>query len=122
VIQAAADVYFSHCYNQPYCYFHEPTFRQRLADGSQSPALLFAFLATALRFSTDPYFDGFQMEAAATYANQSWKVITSNQFEEEEGLNIDIVKSCNLLAIIDCTGMTEDDFDFAEFARACADT
>lgn len=94
-----------HCQNQPYSYFHENTFRRKLAEGSLPEYLILAFLATALRFSTDPYFRNMQAAAADAYASASWKAIVSQQLTQEDGMDLQIVQAANLLAIIDFTGI-----------------
>jgi hypothetical protein len=101
---AAADVYFLHCHNQPYSYFQEGTFRRKLTEGSLPEYLILAFLATALRFSADPYFQNMQAAAADTYATTAWKSIASLHLTEEDGMDLQIVQAANLLAIIDFTG------------------
>lgn len=109
VLRSAADVYFSDCHNQPYCYFHEPSFRQRLEVGTLPDYLLLAFMATIARFSSDDFFEGRQFQAIGIYARTAWHDILGQAFSSSPGagVRIDIctVQATNMLAIIDFTGM-----------------
>ena len=102
-ILSAADVYFRYCHNQPYSLFHEESFRNRLAANEVPQHLLFAFLASAVRYSTDPYYED-KVGAISTYAKLSWKalVLPWNGIESDAGIST--VQTILLLAIIDYTG------------------
>jgi hypothetical protein len=100
-----ADVYFTSCHNQPYCFFLESSFRQRLSDGTLPDYLLMAFVATAVRYSSHAYFENRQSEARETYARMAWHVILKQVFSSEQGLDLQAVQATNLLAVIDFTGM-----------------
>ena len=101
----AADTYFHYCYNQPYTLFHEEIFRKRLLSGSVSRCLLFAFLATAHRFS-DP--NGLTENGAATvraYATRAWRELDLSRlwslgYEEVFGA----IQAIILLSVVDFTG------------------
>lgn len=99
------DVYFTRVQNQPYSFFHEQTFRQRLADNLLPDYLKFAVLAAALRFSDDEYYNGEYLEATAAYARESWRLLVSSWFITESEPDIYICQSITLLSIIDFTGM-----------------
>lgn len=105
VLEALADVYFTNCQNQPYCFFLERPFRQRLADGSLPNYLLMAFVATAARYSTHRYFENRQTEAIETYSKNAWLIVLQQVFSSEQGLDLCAVQATNLLAVIDFTGM-----------------
>jgi hypothetical protein len=66
--------------------------------------LIFAVLASALRFSDDSYYHGTGLEAIAVYAKESWKQIVSSWFVTESDPNIYICQAITLLSIIDFTG------------------
>lgn len=104
VLLSMIDVYFECCHNQPYSFFHEQNFRDRLSNGAIPDHLLFAVLATAARFSTNPFFKGKTHEAAVTYANKSWKSIVASCFARHDAANIMTVQTITLLAIFDFTG------------------
>ncbi|WXC60069.1 hypothetical protein SNK03_005923 [Fusarium graminearum] len=71
----AADIYFCFCHSQPYSLFHEPTFRQRLADNSLPSYLLWAFLSAARRYSTFPVAPLNCADDASAYAAKAWECI-----------------------------------------------
>jgi hypothetical protein len=104
VILATVDVFFQYCHNQPYSFFHEENFRKRLSAGQIPDHLLYAVLATAIRFSYHPFFEGRTNEAAVAYANRSWKSIVASCFLGGEGADIRTVQTITLLGIFDFTG------------------
>ena len=104
VLLSTIDIYFECCHNQPYSFFHEQNFRDRLFNGSIPDHLLFAVLATATRFSQNQFFKGKTHEAAVTYANKSWKSIVASCFARNDAANIMTVQTITLLAIFDFTG------------------
>jgi hypothetical protein len=104
VILSTIDLYFTHCHQQPYSFFHEENFRQRLMNGLIPDHLLFAVLATAVRFSTDLFFQDRRKEAATAYANRSWKAIVHRCFARNDTADVITVQTITLLAIFDFTG------------------
>ncbi|KIL87407.1 hypothetical protein FAVG1_09113 [Fusarium avenaceum] len=72
---SAADVYFRFCHSQPYSLFHEPTFRQRLADDSLPTYLLWGFMSAARRYSSLSDSQGNTADDASTYAAKAWECI-----------------------------------------------
>ncbi|TXC03125.1 hypothetical protein FocTR4_00015443 [Fusarium oxysporum f. sp. cubense] len=71
----AADVYFRYCHSQPYSLFHEPTFRQRLADDTLPTYLLWGFLSAARRYSSLPVTQVNCPDDASSYAAKAWESI-----------------------------------------------
>ncbi|KAH9882750.1 hypothetical protein J1614_000116 [Plenodomus biglobosus] len=100
-LQALADVYFQHCHQQPYTYFHEATFRQKLDDASLPTYLTYAFAATAVRFSSDPNVVGRQVEATNCYSRMAWSEIMEQSFSDNHNLSISTVQAANMLGIVD---------------------
>lgn len=100
----AADTYFERCHNQPYCYFEEKLFRRRLADGLIPVHLVFAFLATAARFSDDPALKSTDEETIDHYAKKAWSEILQRSLASDEPPAVHLVQTTNLLAVIDFTG------------------
>lgn len=98
------DVYFTHCHNQPYCFFQETNFRQRLVEGSLPDYLLMAFVATSARYSSHAYFENRQSEALAILAKKAWHVVLNQVFSSEQGLDLHAVQATHMLAVIDFTG------------------
>ncbi|KAK0101859.1 hypothetical protein ONS96_005836 [Cadophora gregata f. sp. sojae] len=97
------NVYFERAHNQPYSFFHEETFRQRLELKSLPEFLLFAVIASAVRFSSDPYFGESKSEALRAYASESWKLIVAVCFGPESDPDIYYCQAVTLLSIIDFT-------------------
>ena len=103
-LQFAADVYFQYCHNQPYSLFHEESFRHRLGSGAVPKYLAFAFLATTLRFSSDPRYQDNRYEAIAAYASEAWKAIRLPWNGIENAAGISMLQAIFLLSVIDYTG------------------
>ncbi|KFX92665.1 hypothetical protein O988_07173 [Pseudogymnoascus sp. VKM F-3808] len=103
VMSSVIDIYFNRVQNQPYSFFHEKNFRQRLKDDILPDHLKFAVLAAALRFSGDAYYNGEYLEATAAYARKSWTLLVEHWFAAEIDPDIYICQSVTLLAIIDFT-------------------
>lgn len=101
---AAADSYFKYCHNQPYAVFHEQSFREQLASGTLPPHVIFAFYATAIRFSPDPRFRENRSQAIDGYAKESWKSIILPWNGLESAAEIGTAQAILLLGIIDYTG------------------
>lgn len=91
-------------HNQPYSFFHEKSFKQRLADALLPEYLIFAVLASAVRFSDDPYFIGIREKAISSYASESWRQIVSIFVIPESDPDLSLCQAVTLLSIIDFTG------------------
>ncbi|KAH6974624.1 fungal-specific transcription factor domain-containing protein [Ilyonectria sp. MPI-CAGE-AT-0026] len=94
--------YFRYCHNQPYSFFHEASFRRSLERGLLPDHLVLAVLASAARFSSDPFFSD-PHETAAQYANRSWKAIVVSCLAQNRAAHIQTVQTITLLAIFDFT-------------------
>lgn len=99
-------VYFRHCHNQPYCYFHERSFYRRLRDDTLPPFLILAVLATAARFTASV--PGSRTEIpeegrADVYAQCSWAIISRLTMSSGFCVCLRLVQATNLLAVIDFT-------------------
>ncbi|XHG09050.1 hypothetical protein AWENTII_012129 [Aspergillus wentii] len=103
VLQSLIDTYFLRVHNQPYSYFQESLFRQRLDNNLLPRCLVFAVLASAVRFSTHEYFNGRTHEASETYARESWLAVLADHLTVEDSMNVHVVQAVNLLAIVDYT-------------------
>ncbi|KAL6249735.1 hypothetical protein RBB50_003590 [Rhinocladiella similis] len=102
VLLETVDIYFECCHNQPYSFFHENNFRESLSKGQIPDHLLFAVLASAMRFSRNPFFGNLH-DAAVLYANKSWKTIVSSCFSNNQTADLRMVQSLTLLSIFDFT-------------------
>uniref|UniRef100_A0A0B7JNG1 Zn(2)-C6 fungal-type domain-containing protein n=1 Tax=Bionectria ochroleuca TaxID=29856 RepID=A0A0B7JNG1_BIOOC len=104
VVQSLIDTYFQHAYNQPYSYFQEESFREKLAYGLLPKCLIFAVLASALRFSDNPYFKWAKQQATEAYAREAWLSVLNDHMTAENCPNVHVAQTTNILAIIDFTG------------------
>lgn len=103
-MQDLTDVYFRHCHQQPYTFFHEASFRRCLQDGVLPAYLLWALAATAVRFSDDPRFATCQAEAIDSYSRMAWNSILQQSFSEAHDLTIRTVQAANMLGTVDFVG------------------
>lgn len=104
VLHPLVDLYFIRVHNQPYSFFHEQSFRQRLVLNSLPDYLIFAVLASAVRFSSDRYHGDAITEAMKSYASESWKLIVAVWFGPESDPDLYICQAVTMLSIIDFTG------------------
>ncbi len=104
VLNSLINLYFTHVHNQPYSFFHEESFRHQLTLNSLPGYLLFAVIASAVRFSSDPYLGESKAEALRLYASESWKQIVSVWFGPESDPDVHLCQAVTMLSIIDITG------------------
>lgn len=104
VFMAVIDSYFTYCHNQPYSFFHEQTFRDRLSNQAIPSHLVLAVMATAVRFCSHPYFTDRSLDMSVEYANRSWKLIVSDCFTVERAAESSAVQTVALLGLFDFTG------------------
>lgn len=106
VLLDTIDVYFNDwCPQQPYSFFHEGDFRQRLSHGQVDDHLLFSVLANGLRYSTHQFFDGRAQELGETYADRAWKLVVAEYFTGGRKPDVIAVQTVALLSIFDFTGV-----------------
>ncbi|KAH8680352.1 fungal-specific transcription factor domain-containing protein [Ilyonectria robusta] len=103
VLRSLLDTYFSRVHNRPYSFFHQASFEQRLENEIVPKCLLFAMLALAVRFSDAPYFAGRIHDAAAAYSRQSWLCVIEDHLSVDENLDLSVIQTVALLAIVDYT-------------------
>lgn len=103
IIRCAADLYFRFCHHQPYSLFHEATFKNKIETGELPTHLVYAVLASTVRYSNDPFFQD-KILAASTYAQQSWKAIAMPWNGIQSDAELSIVQTILMLAHIDFTG------------------
>ena len=63
-----------------------------------------AVLASAVKFSTHDYYAGKAREATEKYARESWMSGLTDYMAAEENMNLHVVQTVNLLAVVDYTG------------------
>ena len=76
----------------------------RLREGILPSYLLLAFMATAARFSDDPYLEGRPTDAMESLSRTAWLEIMEKSFDDDDSLNICTAQAMNMLAVIDFTG------------------
>jgi hypothetical protein len=119
VMDHLIDAYFLHVHNQPYSYFHEQSFRERVNYGLVPKCLLFAILASALKFSDIEYFQGSIREATEAYAREAWLAILHEHLTVENNPTLQVAQASNILGVVDFTCKPyldrEGDFDPVNF-------
>lgn len=104
------DDYFRYSHNQPYSFFHEETFRLKVAAGTVPEYLLQAVIVSSLRFSTDQYFGDnifFTNKRKVTadfFASNSWRVLSSRYVDGDDDCDVGVVQAITLLAIFEFVG------------------
>lgn len=104
VVQSLIDTFFARHHNQPYSFFHPASFRQSVKDDTVPRCLLFAVLALAVRFSTDPIYVGRTYEASKAYSKRSWLYAIEDHLANDDISDLTFVQTVAILAIIDYTG------------------
>lgn len=114
------DEYFIHCHNQPYSFFHEANFRQSLAEQRLPRYLLYAMMASAVRFSSNDFFED-KDEAAEVFAIKSWDCFVPSSIARRGVGDLNSVQAIALLAIYDLTGSLHYSISFlyAHFTDTC---
>lgn len=105
ILLFAADVYFRYCYNHPYSLFHEARFRHRLVNGEIPEYLVWAFLASARRFSTIPHHHFEGGDSVGAFAKRSWETFNvpwDGPKTGEEALSI--LQTVIILVTVEHTG------------------
>lgn len=103
VTQSLVDTYFLYVHNQPYSYFEESSFRERLQQGLLPKCLVLAVLGSAVRFSDDEFFRGAVQDATYGYAREAWLSVLNDHMTTENCPNLQVAQASNILAIIDFT-------------------
>ena len=104
VFLSLIDLYFERCHNQPYAHFHEEVFRQDYEAGLLPEYLLYAFAATACRFSDQEFYRDRRHEAIESYAQASFSQIFEHSFSEAEILEVYMVTALAMLAVVEFSG------------------
>ncbi|KAI7778649.1 hypothetical protein LA080_001882 [Diaporthe eres] len=103
LISTLIDTYFIRVHNQPYSYFQEKSFRRSLESGSLPKCLVFAVIASALRFADLDFYRGAVHEAQGAYAREAWLSVLNDHMTAENLPSTHIAQTTNILAIIDFT-------------------
>ena len=95
------DNFFKYCHNQPYSYFRERTFRRQHSDRKLPVYLLYAFAATAIRFSPQFFTGSDRHKLVQPYCDLAWTQLTQYAFHPTSELDITLVQTSSLLSVID---------------------
>lgn len=104
VVAEGLDTYFKFCHNQPYSIFHEAQLRKRFVQNLIPRYLIFAILASAARFSNNPFYGSRNYETSVFYARKSWSSIVATCFAADRAADLTIIQTVTLLSIFDFTG------------------
>jgi hypothetical protein len=104
MFQSLIDIYFERCHNQPYSFFHEEMFRHDYESGVLPDYLLYAFAATACRFSDHDFYRQRWTEAIDIYAQDSFSQILEYSFSDAEVLEVYMVVALAMLAVVEFSG------------------
>lgn len=103
-IQVSLDTYFQYCYSQPYCIFHEQSFRERIAAGQVPKGLLYAFVASASRYSSATDQSDERAHLISSNATRAWNSIVLPWNSGDSRVILPIIQTIFLLSLIDYTG------------------
>ena len=98
----AIDDFFSRYHGQPYCFFHEESFRLQFSRGLLPDYLVLAVLCIALRYSKDNYDSTGTI--AADLAAKGWSLVLGLAFDGAQAPTYRLVQAATLLALFDFTG------------------
>jgi hypothetical protein len=76
----------------------------KLESNALPRCLVLAVLSSAVRFSVHEYYAGKTREASEKYARESWLSVLADHLTVEDSLNVHVVQTVNLLAVVDYTG------------------
>lgn len=114
-LRAVVDAYFEHVQNQPYCYFHEDSFRQKLENNLLPRCLVLAVLASGVRFCSHPFYVDKVHDAMEAYARESWLSVLTEHLTVEDNMDLPVVQTILLLTVVDYTGRTQRLFGMSNY-------
>ncbi|KAL2822117.1 fungal-specific transcription factor domain-containing protein [Aspergillus granulosus] len=103
IFREASDIFFQHYHNRPYTLFNPTLFRRKAAAGHIPRYLQFAFIATAVRFSSQLQWKQRKQRTIDSYAQASWEMIMSSPDGLGDSSDVSVIQALALLAIIDAT-------------------
>ncbi|KAJ8116151.1 hypothetical protein OPT61_g2347 [Boeremia exigua] len=103
VLLSTVDSYFEYCHNQPYCFFHEETFRYQLSNNQLPQYLVLGVLAMGQLFSSEPFYTNNSHHTAEKYASEAWKEVVQQVFDSENCPTYRLVQGATILALCDFT-------------------
>ncbi|KAL4886821.1 fungal-specific transcription factor domain-containing protein [Aspergillus karnatakaensis] len=103
IFQEATTIFFHHYHAKPYTLFHPPTFHRKATLNQIPQYLQLAFIATAVRFSSQLQWKQRKQKTIDSYAQCSWEMIMSSPDGLGDSSDVSVVQALALLAIIDAT-------------------
>ncbi|KAL2822777.1 fungal-specific transcription factor domain-containing protein [Aspergillus cavernicola] len=98
----ACDVFFRHYHNKPYTLFNPALFHRKVLLRQIPQYLQFAFIATAVRFSSQLQWKQRKQATIDSYAQASWEmIISSPDGLGDSSSDVSVIQALALLAIID---------------------
>ncbi|KAL5336605.1 fungal-specific transcription factor domain-containing protein [Aspergillus crustosus] len=101
----ASRIFFHHYHNKPYTLFNPALFHTKAKSDLIPQFLQFAFIATAVRFSSQLQWKQRKQKTIDSYAQCSWELIMSSPegLGESDSSDVSVIQALALLAIIDAT-------------------
>jgi hypothetical protein len=105
IFNEATTIFFRHYHNKPYTLFNAPLFHRKASAGQIPQYLQFAFIATAVRFSSQVQWKQRKQSTIDSYARASWELIMSSPdgLGDSDSSDVSVIQALALLAIIDAT-------------------
>ncbi|KAL4922401.1 fungal-specific transcription factor domain-containing protein [Aspergillus aurantiobrunneus] len=103
VFLEAYAIFTRHYHSKPYTLFNPSLFQQRITQHQIPQYLQFAFIATAVRFSSQLQWKQRKQKTIDGYARCSWEMIMSSPDGLGDGSDVSVIQALALLAIIDAT-------------------
>ncbi|KAL4795150.1 fungal-specific transcription factor domain-containing protein [Aspergillus venezuelensis] len=103
VFLEAYEIFCIHYHSKPYTLFNPELFRRKIDRGQVPRYLQFAFIATAVRFSSQVQWKSRKQKTIDEYAHCAWKMIMSEPDGLGDGSDVSVVQTLALLAVIDAT-------------------
>ncbi|KAL3465071.1 fungal-specific transcription factor domain-containing protein [Aspergillus heterothallicus] len=101
IFHEASEIFFTHYHNKPYTLFNAALFRRKASAGQIPRYLQFAFIATAVRFSSQLQWKQRKQSTIDSYARASWEMIMSSPDGLGDSSDVSVIQALALLAIID---------------------
>ncbi|KAL4938230.1 hypothetical protein BDV06DRAFT_232032 [Aspergillus oleicola] len=103
VFLEAYEIFCVHYHSKPYTLFNPELFRRKIDQGQVPRYLQFAFIATAVRFSSQVQWKSRKQKTIDGYARCAWDMIMSEPDGLGDGSDVSVIQALTLLAIIDAT-------------------
>lgn len=102
--QLAVETYFMYCHNQPYSFFHEPSFRAQQGYRTIPQYLLYALLAITMRYTHVSSLGPKSDDITQALVKSAMRDIVAQCFDSPEGPDYRTVQAMTILAIHEFIG------------------